>query len=168
MASLVLKAGLCALKPIRQLAARAVSIRALCRAWVVATLANLVLLNSVFASEPNQASALKNQASPFVQVGKISYYAKTFEGRLTANGERYDSTAMTMAHRTLPFGTLVRVKNLSNRRSVVLRVNDRGPFKQDRVADVSLMAAKQLGMLKRGLIRGQLTIELSEKVQPKS
>lgn len=79
-----------------------------------------------------------------------SYYADEFNGRKTANGEVYDMYALTAAHKTLPFNTRVRVVNLENKKSVVVRVNDRGPFKDDRVIDVSLEAAKQLGLISTG------------------
>jgi rare lipoprotein A len=86
----------------------------------------------------------------FVQHGKASWYGKKFHGKKTANGERYNMYAMTAAHKNLPFGTLVRVTNKTNRRSVVVRVNDRGPFVKGRVIDLTYTAAKKLGMLGPG------------------
>jgi rare lipoprotein A len=82
--------------------------------------------------------------------GVASYYADEFHGRKTANGETYDMNALTAAHRTLPFNSLVRVTNRENGKAVVVRINDRGPFKADRVIDLSLAAAKVLGMIPRG------------------
>lgn len=82
--------------------------------------------------------------------GTASYYADEFHGRKTSNGEVYDMRALTAAHRTLPFNTMVRVVNLENGRSVVVRVNDRGPFKDERVIDLSLEAATQIGMIAHG------------------
>jgi rare lipoprotein A len=82
--------------------------------------------------------------------GSASYYAAKFDGRRTASGERFDNGAMTAAHRTLPFGTLVRVTNLANGRSVVVRINDRGPFTRGRMIDVSRAAADELGLIARG------------------
>lgn len=82
--------------------------------------------------------------------GSASYYAAKFHGRRTASGERFDNTAMTAAHRTLPFGSKVRVTNPANGRSVVVRINDRGPFTRGRAIDVSHAAAKQLGLIARG------------------
>ncbi|MGC3984098.1 MAG: septal ring lytic transglycosylase RlpA family protein [Pseudorhodoferax sp.] len=79
-------------------------------------------------------------------------------GRPTASGERFDPEKMTMAHETLPFGTLVRVTNMLNRRSVVVRVNDRGAWSADRIGDVSTAAARELGMLRRGVVRAQLEL----------
>lgn len=82
--------------------------------------------------------------------GEASYYAHKFHGRKTANGEIFDMHAMTAAHKTLPFGTLVRVTNLANQKSVEVRINDRGPFVRNRIIDLSLAAATKLDMLKSG------------------
>ena len=82
--------------------------------------------------------------------GSASYYAAKFDGRRTASGERFDNAAMTAAHRTLPFGTLVRVTNLANGRSVIVRINDRGPFTAGRMIDLSRAAANELGLVARG------------------
>lgn len=90
--------------------------------------------------------------------GRLTYYARRLAGRPTASGERFDPEKMTMAHDTLPFGTLVRVTNLLNRRSVVVRVNDRGAWSADRIGDVSTAAARELGMLRRGVVRAQLEL----------
>lgn len=90
--------------------------------------------------------------------GVASYYANYFSGRSTANGERFDQRALTMAHRSLPFGTLVRVVCLRTERSVVVRVNDRGPFVGGRVADLSRAAAEQLNMVGAGLTKVRLEV----------
>ncbi|MCC6398211.1 MAG: septal ring lytic transglycosylase RlpA family protein [Bacteroidetes bacterium] len=82
--------------------------------------------------------------------GIASYYAHEFDGRRTANGETYDMHAMTAAHRTLPFNTTVKVTHLQSGESVVVRINDRGPFKDDRVIDLSLEAAKRIGLIANG------------------
>ena len=84
------------------------------------------------------------------ETGVASYYAKKFEGRRTASGDRYDGDRLTAAHRTLPFGTRVRVTNLANDASVVVTVNDRGPFRRNRVIDVSRRAARALGFIADG------------------
>ena len=86
----------------------------------------------------------------FLGRGNASYYGKKFHGRRTANGESFDMNALTAAHRTLPFGTLVQVTNPSNGKSVTVRINDRGPFHGNRVIDVSRAAATQLGLIARG------------------
>lgn len=83
-------------------------------------------------------------------MGGASYYAAEFHGRRTASGERFDNGALTAAHRTLPFGSKVRVTNPANGTSVVVRINDRGPFTRGRLIDVSHAAAKRLGLIARG------------------
>ena len=90
--------------------------------------------------------------------GRISWYGAAVEGRRTASGETFYRDSMTMAHRSLPFGTRVKVTNLRNRRSVVVRVTDRGPFDTTRVGDVSEAAAKELGMWRRGIARAKLEV----------
>jgi rare lipoprotein A len=89
-------------------------------------------------------------------VGRISWYGSALAGRPTASGEPFDPSDLTMAHPDLPFGTRVRVTNPANGRSVVVRVNDRGPFVGERVADLSHAAAKRLGMVRRGVIVAEL------------
>lgn len=91
-------------------------------------------------------------------VGWASWYGRKFHGRKTASGERYNMNAMTAAHRTLPFGTKVRVTNLGNGRSVVVRVNDRGPFIKNRIIDLSRRAAGKLGFIKNGKTRVRIRI----------
>ena len=86
-----------------------------------------------------------------VQKGKASFYAHKFSGRRTANGEVLHHDSMTCAHRTLPFGTLLRVKNPANGREVVVRVNDRGPFVRGRIVDLSRAAARKLGIIAQGV-----------------
>jgi len=90
------------------------------------------------------------------EVGLASHYARRFEGRRTASGEPYDERELTGAHRTLPFGTRVRVTNLDNHRSVVVRINDRGPFRKGRIIDLSRRAAHDLGFLREGMARVRL------------
>ncbi len=85
--------------------------------------------------------------------GIASYYGRRFHGRRTANGERFNMRAMTAAHKTLPFGSLVKVTNPRNGRSVTVRINDRGPFIRGRVIDLSRAAAQQIGMISRGHAR---------------
>lgn len=89
-------------------------------------------------------------ATGFVQHGVASWYGKKFHGRRTSNGESYDMYKMTAAHKTLPLPTYVRVTNLASKSSVVVRVNDRGPFIQGRAIDLSYVAAKKLGVLDTG------------------
>ncbi|MDX8407168.1 MAG: septal ring lytic transglycosylase RlpA family protein [Mariprofundaceae bacterium] len=92
-------------------------------------------------------------AASYDQTGVASWYGRDFHGKKTANGERYDMHALSAAHKTLPLPTLVRVTNLDNGRSVVVRVNDRGPFVKSRLIDLSYAAARQLGYTERGTAR---------------
>ncbi len=90
--------------------------------------------------------------------GMASWYGPGFHGRLTANGERYNQNGLTAAHKTLPFGTQVRVTNLNNGRSVIVRINDRGPFVRGRVIDLSRGAASVIGLVNSGVAPVQLEI----------
>ncbi len=92
------------------------------------------------------------------ETGEASWYGPGFHGRLTANGEVFDKEALTAAHRTLPFGTVVRVRNLDNGREAVLRINDRGPFARGRILDVSEAGARVLGMVESGTARVRIEI----------
>lgn len=96
--------------------------------------------------------------------GGASWYGPRFHGRLTANGERYDMHALTAAHKTLPFGTMVRVKSLVNGREVLVRITDRGPFIRDRIIDLSRAAAAELGMLSLGFKQVVLMVGEGEVV----
>ncbi len=95
--------------------------------------------------------------------GLASWYGARFHGRLTANGETYDMNALTAAHPTLPFGSLIRVVNLKTGKSRVVRINDRGPFVEGREIDLSYETASRLGMGSRGL--AQVRLELLELPQ---
>lgn len=90
--------------------------------------------------------------------GNASWYGPGFDGRLTANGETFDQQEMTAAHPDLEFGTKVKVTNLENGRSVVVRINDRGPFIRDRIIDLSAAAARALNMMSSGVAPVRLTI----------
>ena len=90
------------------------------------------------------------KVSSFSQTGKASWYGNQFHGRKTASGERYDMNALTAAHRTLPIPSYARVTNTKNGKSVIVRVNDRGPFHGSRVMDVSKAAAQKLGFISQG------------------
>ncbi len=87
---------------------------------------------------------------PVVQAGLASWYGPGFQGKPTTSGELYDQNGLTAAHKTLPLGTRIRVTNVSNERTVEVRVNDRGPFVADRIIDLSFAAASRLGMIGRG------------------
>jgi peptidoglycan lytic transglycosylase len=93
-----------------------------------------------------------------VETGQASWYGKAHQGKLTASGERFDMHALTAAHRTLPFGTIVRVTHLKSGKSVNVRINDRGPFRSGRIIDLSYEAARRLGIASRGTARVELTV----------
>ena len=94
-----------------------------------------------------------------LEKGLASWYGSKFHGRRTASGERYDRHAMTAAHRTLPFGTRVRVRSVVTGEEVVVRINDRGPFKRSRVIDLSQAAFNALGLRGRGVTQVELLPE---------
>ena len=111
------------------------------------------------ASAPPVEDVGKSDESPAIkQSGLAAFYHATFQGRRTASGEVFDHNELTAAHKTLPFGTLVRVINLRNHQSVIVRVNDRGPMQPDRVIDVTHRAAGLLGFLQQGMTRVALEI----------
>ncbi|WP_372638738.1 septal ring lytic transglycosylase RlpA family protein, partial [Fodinibius sp.] len=85
-----------------------------------------------------------------IEEGMASWYGPKFHGRLTANGEQYDMDQLTAAHRTLPFDSIVRVRNLANGESVMVRINDRGPFAKNRIIDLSRKAAREIEMIGPG------------------
>ena len=116
------------------------------------TLTCAVLLSGMAAvagSTPATAepgSALSWNETANIQSGKASWYGPGLQGRLTANGERFNTHAMTAAHRTLPFGTKVKVTNARTGKSVVVRINDRGPYAHGRVIDLSKASARAIGV----------------------
>ncbi|CDF85914.1 septal ring lytic transglycosylase RlpA family protein [Pseudomonas sp. QL9] len=111
----------------------------------LALIACLALLAGCASSSYDSESAHGYHAE-----GTASYYGRAHHGKKTASGERFDQHALTAAHRTLPFGTRLKVTNLDNGRSVVVRVNDRGPFSRSRIIDLSRGAAERLDMLRAG------------------
>ena len=125
--------------------------------WVAAIL--LAFLAGC-ASAPDRVAPRPDAApSPGAEVGrgKASWYGPGFQGRRTASGERFDMNQLTAAHRTLPFGTRVRVRNLQNGREVVVRINDRGPHIRDRIIDLSKAAGAALDLLHAGEAQVVLT-----------
>jgi rare lipoprotein A len=120
----------------------------------------LVALSARTEARPPGAVAtiLSQPAPPQVEVGVASWYGEDFNGNPTANGEVYDMNGLTAAHRELPMGTKVRLTNLLNRRSVTVRINDRGPVIPGRMIDVSMAAAKNLGFLRAGLAPVQMEV----------
>jgi rare lipoprotein A (peptidoglycan hydrolase) len=100
----------------------------------------------------------QSSAEELGAVGMASWYGGSYHGRQTASGEIFDENGLTAAHRSLPFGTQVKVTNLANGRSLTLRINDRGPFVGGRIIDVSRKAAEQLGFKKEGLARVRVEV----------
>lgn len=123
---------------------------AVSQAVLVAVCGGLVACASPRAPEPAKPRV--------VERGVASWYGSKFHGRLTANGEVYDMHQLTAAHKELPFGTVVEVRNLDNGRSVQVRINDRGPFIRGRVIDVSYAAAQRIGLVGSGLAQVELAI----------
>ncbi len=126
-------------------------------------LVTLSLLLGLTASASDPAPQMKPQPSQQIakgrrwyQVGLASWYGKYFQGKKTATGESYDMNGLTCAHRSLPLGSWIRVTNLRNRRSIFVRVNDRGPVPEDRIVDLSYGAARAVGLEERGIGRVKL------------
>lgn len=125
---------------------------------VARVLAIAVLLPAVAGCASTAPS--RSATAPLVERGVASFYHDRLQGRTTASGEPYDRNAMTAAHRSLPFGTEVVVRNLENGRSVRLRINDRGPFVEGRIIDVSRRAANELGFVEKGL--AEVSVEVDD------
>ena len=134
--------------------------RVLWAAVLAGAVAAVVLALVVLPSEPSQPPApeqaspqgdARSQSKPLRKTGKASWY--DFSGEETASGEIMDEDDMTAAHRSLPFGTKLRVKNLENGKDVTVRVNDRGPYAKDRIIDVSEEAAERLDMIEDGVAK---------------
>ncbi len=115
---------------------------------------------SLTQSDEAIRETLNSSGYRFYQKGKASYYSDKLHGRKTANGERYNKKALTAAHRKLPFNTKVKVTNARTKQSVVVRINDRGPFVKGRVIDVSRAAAEQIGLIKSGI--ADVVVEILE------
>lgn len=126
----------------------------------VAALVLLVVLGAACATRAPQ--------SPTTTVGVASWYGPGFHGRATASGERYDQHGLTAAHRTWPLGTAVRVTHLANGRSLVVRINDRGPFVDGREIDLSFEAARQLGIVRPGTARVRLDPIRTDEAPPRA
>jgi len=120
--------------------------------------ADAVDITAIDPADEVAAPGLDDSAARAIGGGMASYYADKFNGRRTASGESFSNNALTAAHRTLPFGSKVRVTNAANGKSVVVRINDRGPFHGGRVIDLSRNAAAQLGIVQRGSGRVELAV----------
>jgi rare lipoprotein A len=115
------------------------------------------------APAPSPAPAPPPEKPSFSQEGLASWYGKGHQGHETANGEKFDMRAMTAAHRSVAFGTMLRVTNLDNAKVVKVRVNDRGPFVGDRVIDLSARAARELGIGEDGVARVRIEVFASDQ-----
>lgn len=100
----------------------------------------------------------REDASGFSEEGIASYYADKYQGRMTANGERFDQHKLTAAHKRLPFGVRVRVTNFANDKSVVVRINDRGPFVRGRIIDLSKVAFRRIANTRAGLAEVKIEV----------
>ena len=103
-------------------------------------------------------SAVQSASVGDTETGIAAYYSNVFQGRRTASGERYDKNAYTAAHKRLPYGTRIRITNLENDKSVVVKINDRGPRSKKRMLDVSRRAAQDLGFIQKGLTKVRLEV----------
>jgi rare lipoprotein A len=126
------------------------------RAWVLGAAATLVVAGC--ATGGGHHAQPVTEPTERGQTGYASYYARHLHGARTASGERYDADALTAAHRTLAFGTRVRVTNLENGRSVVVTVTDRGPHRKGRIIDLSRAAARKLDFLEEGTTRVRVEV----------
>ena len=117
----------------------------------------LLLTGSVHATETPEKSLIQ-------QEGKASYYAPRFNGCRTSSGERVKQHIFTGAHRFLPFNTLVEITNKANQQSVIIRINDRGPFHKGRVVDMTEAAAKAIGLLGRGVANVTLKVVSKDRL----
>lgn len=126
--------------------------------WLTTLLA-VIAFAGCTTPTPKTPSPQAPPAAPTAELigsGKASYYGSQHHNKLTASGERFDQGALTAAHRTLPFGTHVRVINTRNGKSVVVRINDRGPFVRGRIIDLSKAAFQSIASTRSGIIRVRL------------
>jgi rare lipoprotein A len=140
------------------------------RPFTAAALALVVTVAGAAAYSAESSHAHSDSSTSktrkWIQVGKASWYGRRFQGHRTASGEAFDLNMLTCAHRTLPIGTLLRVTNLTNRRSVMVRVNDRGPVQTGLIVDLSYAAARALGFNHTGNTRVRLErVEGAEAAQ---
>jgi rare lipoprotein A len=126
------------------------------RTTLLAVCAALAMIGAAHAQQAAAPAAAA--ASGDASEGKVAHYGAKFNGRKTASGEVFNVNAMTMAHKSLPFGTRVKVTNLANKKSVVVRVNDRGPTDPGRIGDLTTGAARKIGMTKAGVADARLEV----------
>lgn len=113
---------------------------------------------AAMAQPPNKKKVFRKKTTAKVQYGTASYYNSKFQGRKTASGELYDQAKFTAAHNGLPMGTWIKVTNLSNHRSVIVKVNDRLHYKNPRLVDLSRAAARKLGYITRGITKVKVEV----------
>ena len=122
----------------------------------------VAVLTAVFAGGPGQAAEgtapVATRARPLIQLGHASFYADMLHGRRTASGELMDQNAFTAASRTLPLGAYVTVTNVENGRSVIVKINDRGPFTRGRIIDLSKRAAQEIDITRPGVARVRVEV----------
>ncbi len=131
------------------------------KALIMSALATQLLGTAVAAR-----ASFPQEPSGSSQAGVASYYADRFHGRRTASGARYDRNGYSAAHRTLPLGTQVRVTDVGSGESVVVHINDRGPFGRGRVIDLSRAAASEIGLTRKGVAKVRLEVLNKAKSQP--
>ncbi len=137
------------------------------RRGLTAILATVLLVAPMTAAPgpDNSKPKAANGSRPY-QVGNASWYGKKFNGKQTASGEPYDMFLFTAAHKTLPLGSWVKVTNLKNGKSVVVRINDRGPVPQSRIIDLSYGAAQMLDLRARGVAKVRLDLIQTPNEEP--
>jgi rare lipoprotein A len=113
----------------------------------------LLLVLGFFSCKTASSPSRKGNTGMSTETGMASFYANKHNGKKTASGERFQNTKLTAAHQTIPFGTMVKVTNLSNGKTVEVRINDRGPFAKGRIIDLSRSAAKKIDMIDAGVTK---------------
>ncbi|MDX1700563.1 MAG: septal ring lytic transglycosylase RlpA family protein [Melioribacteraceae bacterium] len=119
---------------------------------------SLLAILTIGCSSVDRYSEYKDVEGKIIERGIASWYGPNFHGKLTANGEIYDMYELTAAHKTLPFNSIVKVLNLSNGKSVIVRINDRGPFVKNRIIDLSKKAAQEVDMIQSGYTEVELRL----------
>ncbi len=118
---------------------------------------NYAVITVIMAALTCAAPSLAGKEA-YTEEGLASWYGKKFQGKKTASGEKFNMRKLTAAHRTLPFGTRVKVTRIENGKSVVVKINDRGPFVEGRIIDLSKAAAKKLDMINTGVARVRIKV----------
>jgi len=133
------------------------------RVFVMLGWLGLVLAPAAAQDQPEPLETRAHERATYTETGPASWYGDKHEGLTTADGSSFDPDEFTAAHRTLKFGTMVRVTNLANHRAVTVRITDRGPHAKGRIIDVSSSAARELGMQRRGTVRVRVSVFKSDQ-----